>query len=227
VAQRTRIVTYERAFAQGAPVICHTARLQLYPDGSQRIVPTIGQCEGEIALAGVPVAERILLGKRLRHANGVCATCSQMARLETYDVVGGFDPMLRRREDTDLNIQLALTGTHFVGIPQPLVVQKMTKAPEKTLAEEYRYVMALMNKYRPLMEEVGQYEFCLRWVYAKQAWLEGRMGSFARTVASLAFSHPLLTANRLALAVATAEIARNTSHRWFPKPDYRLQSRVI
>jgi hypothetical protein len=200
-AQRIRIVGYEREFAQGAPVICHTARLQLYPGGSQRIVPTMGQSEGQAAPAGMPVVERILLGKRLRRAYGACATCSQMARLSTYANVGSFDPLLRRHEDTDLNIRLALAGTHFVGVSQPLVVQKMTKASEKTLAEEYRYFLALMKKHRPLMDRAGQYEFCLSWVQAKQAWLEGRMGSFTRTIASLAFFHPVLTTNRLALAI--------------------------
>jgi glycosyltransferase involved in cell wall biosynthesis len=207
-AQQTRIVDYERQFAKGAPVICHTARLQLYTDGSQRIVPTMGQHEGQPAPSGLPVAERTLLGKRLKHAYGACATCAQMARLSTYDLVGGFDPSLRRCEDTDLNIRLAMAGAHFTGISQRLVVQNMTKASEKTLAEEYRYTLVLMNKHREVMERAGQYEFCLRYVYAKQAWLEGRLGSFARTVALLALSHPGLIANRLALAIPNLRLNR-------------------
>src|SRR6476646_8608985 len=207
-AQRKRILDYERQFAKGAPVICHTARLQLYPDGSQRIVPTMGEYERQPAPSGLPVAERTLLGKRLKHAYGACATCSQMARPSTYDLVGGFDPALRRHSDTDLNVRLAVAGAHFVGVSQPLVVQNMTKAAEKTLAEEYRYVLVLINKHRELMDRVGQYEFCLHWVHAKQAWLEGRLGSFAQTVASLAFSHPVLTTNRLALAIRNLGLNR-------------------
>jgi glycosyltransferase involved in cell wall biosynthesis len=210
-AQRKRILDYERQFAQGAPVICHTARLQLYPDGSQRIAPTMGEYEGQPAPSGLPVAERTLLGKRLKHAYGACATCSQMARLSTYNVVGGFDSTLRRHSDTDLNIQLAMAGAHFVGIARPLVMQNMTTASEKTLAEQYRYLLVLMHKHHELMDRVGDYEFCLRWIHAKQAWLEGRPGNFARTIASLAFSHPLLTANRLVLAIPNLGLNRALS----------------
>jgi glycosyltransferase involved in cell wall biosynthesis len=207
-AQRTRILDYEREFAKGAPVICHTARLQLYPDGSQRIVPTMGEHEGQPAPSGPPVAERTLLGKRLKHGYGACASCSQMARPSTYDVVGGFDPALRRSLDTDFNIRLAMAGAHFVGIARPLVVQSMTKSSEKTLSEEYRYALVMMHKHREFMDQVGEYEFCLRWLHAKQSWLEGRLGSFARIVASLAFSHPVLTANRVALAIPNLGLNR-------------------
>ena len=207
-AQRARILDYERQFANGALVICHTARLQVYPDGSRRIAPTMGQDEGYSAPAGLPVVERILLGKRLKHGYGACATCSQMARLSTYKMVGGFDPALRRCEDTDLNIRLAMAGAHLVGIGRPLVVQTMTKTSEKTIAEDYRHVLALMNKHREFMNRTGQYDFCLRWIHTKHAWLEGRPAHFTRTMASLALSHPVLTASRLALALPNLGLNR-------------------
>src|SRR5262245_15027814 len=142
--QRTRILDYEDRFANGAPVICHTARLQLYPDGSQRLAPTMGQNEGEPAPAALPVVERTLFGKALKHGYGGCPTCSQMARLSTYDIIGGFDPLMRRCSDTDLAIRLAMRGAHFVGIARPLVIQTMTKTSEKSLAEEYRNILVLM-----------------------------------------------------------------------------------
>jgi GT2 family glycosyltransferase len=173
----------------------------LYPDGSQRIARTMGEHEDRQAPAGLAVVERTLLGKRLKDGYGACATCSQMARLSTYALVGGFEPALRRCSDTDLNIRLALAGAHFVGIGRPLVVQYMTKTSEKSLAEEYRNILILMDKHRGIIDETGRYDFCLRWVQAKQAWLSGHLANFARTMASLAFSHPILTASRLALAV--------------------------
>jgi glycosyltransferase involved in cell wall biosynthesis len=95
-AQRKRILDYERQFAQGAPVICHTARLQLYPDGSQRIAPTMGEYEGEPAPSGLPVAERTLLGKRLKHAfehsvgNGGGAFCRHCAAARNAEHDHGF-----------------------------------------------------------------------------------------------------------------------------------------
>ncbi|MGD9501082.1 MAG: glycosyltransferase family 2 protein [Methyloceanibacter sp.] len=204
-AQLRRIVAYERDFAHGAPVICHTARLQLYPDGSRRIAPTMGEREGHPAPAGPAVAERILLGKRLKDAYGACATCSQMARLSTYASVGGFDPALARSSDTDLNIRLALAGAHFPGIAQPLVLQTMTKTPEKSLGEEHRNTVVLLDKHRGFVEDAGGYEFSRRWIDAKQAWLEGRSFDFARQMATVMLLHPILSMSRLALALPNFE----------------------
>jgi glycosyltransferase involved in cell wall biosynthesis len=209
VAQLTRILDYESRFANGSPVVCHTARRVIYEDGSQKIALTMGQDEGRPAPSGLPVAERVLLGKRLKNGYGSCATCSQMARRSTYQLVNGFDPLLRRCEDTDLNIRLALAGAHFVGIGRPLVTQYMTKTSEKSLAEEYRNILYLMRKHREFMEQRGQYEFCQKWIYAKQAWLESRHARFARSALSLLLSHPGLTSRRLALAAPNIGLNRS------------------
>ncbi len=199
--QFNRIVAYERQFAGGAPVICHTARRLKYPDGSVRIVQTMGQIARRQAPAGLAVAHRILLGKPLEDAYGACPTCSQMARRSTYEALGGFDPALRRSEDTDFNIRLAMAGGHFVGIARPLVIQTMTKTSEKSLTEEYRNTQLLLEKHRAIMDAEGQYEFCRSWMAAKQLWLEGRAMKFSMAVAKLALRHPQLTLRRLLLAV--------------------------
>lgn len=199
--QAQRIAVYERDFAQGAPVVCHTARRRVYADNLDRIEPTMGQTVGRLAPNGLAVANRILLGTPLEDGYGACPTCSQMARLATYRSVGGFDPSLRRGEDTDFSIRLAVSGGHFVGIAQPLVTQWMTKTSEKSLAEEYRNQLMLMEKHRPIMERAGQYEFCRQWMHAKQVWLEGRRGAFVRALLVLALRHPLLTGRRLLMAL--------------------------
>jgi glycosyltransferase involved in cell wall biosynthesis len=199
--QVERIADYERDFAQGAPVVCHTARRRVYAGNLERIEPTMGQTMERIAPNGVAVANRILLGTPLEDGYGACPTCSQMARPATYRLVGGFDPSLRRGEDTDFAIRLAEAGGHFVGIAQPLVTQWMTRTTEKSLAEEYRNQLLLMEKHRPIMDRAGQYEFCRRWVDAKQVWLEGRRGMFVRTLLLLALRHPLLTGRRLLMAL--------------------------
>ena len=196
-AQLRRIVDYERDFAKNAPVICHTARRLIYPDGSNRIAPTMGQIEGQAAPAGWEVAERILLGAPLQHGYGACATCSQMGRLAVYRALGGFDPAFRRSEDTDFSIRLAKAGGHFVGIAEPLVVQTMTQTPEKCLSEEYRNTVRLLEKHRDVVVPTGQYGFCRSWIEARQAWLETRRTDFAIKLLSLAFTHPVLTMQRM------------------------------
>jgi glycosyltransferase involved in cell wall biosynthesis len=207
-AQLHRILAYEREFADGAHVICHTARRQRYLDGRERVAPTMGQREGRRAPAGLAVAQRILLGTPLANGYGACATCCQMARLTVYQALGGFDPQFRRSVDTELNIRLAKADGHFVGIARPLVVQTMTKTSDKTLAEEYRNTLLLMDKHRDVMDSVGQYGFCRRWIDAKQVWLKRRRTNFALALLSLSFAHPILTVRRLALAIPNIGLNR-------------------
>jgi glycosyltransferase involved in cell wall biosynthesis len=198
--QLARITDYERAYAQGAPVVCHTARRRVYGPGRERIEPTMGQVLGRRAPHGPAVADRILLGTPLEDAYGACPTCSQMARLATYWLVDGFDADLRRGEDTDYTIRLALVGGHFVGIGEPLVTQWMTRTEEKSLAEEHSNQLLLIEKHKPLLELARQYGFCRHWAEAKLAWLEARRGAFARILLGLALCHPVLTWRRLRMA---------------------------
>ncbi|TVR84877.1 MAG: glycosyltransferase [Rhodospirillales bacterium] len=207
-SQIKRILDYEREFAGGAPVICHTARRVVYPDGTVRVEPTMGQTVGRRAPAGLAVARRILLGTPLEDGYGACPTCCQMARLSTYRAVGGFDPALRRGEDTDFNIRLARAGGHFVGIAKPLVIQTMTKTSEKSLAEEYDNWLRLIEKHRDLLEEAGQFSFCRRWIEAKQAFLERRHLVFIRRLASLALAHPGHTGRRVLMALPNLGLNR-------------------
>lgn len=199
--QLRRILDYERDFAGGASVICHTARRLVYPDGREQIAPTMGQRDGFPAPAGLPVAERILLGTALDDGYGACPTCSQMGRLSTYQVLGGFDPSYRRGEDTDLNIRLAKAGAHFVGIARPLVVQTMTRSSDKSLDDDCRSMLTLLEKHRDVPDRVGVYVFCRRWVEAKYAWQKGRWTNFAIRLASLTMTNPVRTIRRLILSV--------------------------
>ena len=206
--QYSRIVEYETKFAVNAPVICHTARHVIYPHGQRRIEPTMGQMLGRRAPAGPAVARRILLGKPLEDGYGACPTCSQMARLSTYRLVGGFDEQLRRGEDTDFNIRLALAGGHFVGVSQPLVTQMMTSTSEKSLDEEFRNMRILMKKNLALMDEASQSEFCLSWLDEKYAWLAQQPLTAVQELLSLAFRHPLLTMRRLAMSLRNLRLNR-------------------
>jgi len=199
--QIDRIRTYERWFADGAPVICHSARRVIYPGGTERVERTMGEREGKSAPSGLAVAHRILLGTPVKDAYGACPTCSQMARLSTYRSIGGFDPLLRRSEDTDFNIRLAAAGGHFVGISDPLVIQRMTRTPDKSLRDEHEHMMRLLAKHRPIIEEVGQLDFCMRWIEVKHAFLDRRHLAFAQLTASLAIDHPALVIRRMAAGI--------------------------
>lgn len=210
--QFERITVYERDYAEGEPVICHTARQIVYPNGSERIEKTMGQTHSTKTPNGEGVAFRILFGQPLKDAYGSCATCSQMARLSTYRMLGGFDETLRRGEDTEFNIRLALAGGHFVGIADALVKQTMTKTSEKSLREEHRNLCLIMEKHQVLMKAHGQYEFCRRWIDMKLIWQEGRKLAFIFALAKLAMTSPILTIRRLFYAMPNIGLNSAYSH---------------
>lgn len=195
--QYERIVEYERDFAQGQSVICHTARLQRYPDGSDGYAPTMGTAQGKLAPHGRAVAERILLGRPLKDGFGAMATCSQMARRIVYQDLGLFNEELRRSEDTDLNIRLALAGGHFVGIAEPLVIQTMTLTTEKHLAEEHSCTIQYIAKHKAFLDKTGSYDFCHLWIDAKFDLLEGKKLKFIKRLLNLIFRFPAATLRRL------------------------------
>lgn len=211
--QVNRIVGYERRWSPQAPVICHTARLVIYPGGVQRLEKTMGENEDRQAPFGPAVARRVLLGEPLRDGYGASPTCSQMARISTYRSVGGFDPAFRRGEDTDFNVRVALAGGHFVGIAAPLVTQTMTPTLEKTLVEQLEYSLLLLEKHRGFVESSGNYRFCRRWIEARHQFLLDRKLQFLLHMAALAFSHPFLTFNRLTASLR--HFRQNRDYRRF------------
>lgn len=211
--QLERILTYERDYSDGAPVICHTARRQCFPNGSEQIVPTMGTRINRPAPAGRPVAERVLIGTPLKDGYGACATCSQMARTSVYRGLGGFDPEFRRIEDTDLTIRMAKSGGHFVGIAEPLVNQFMMSTPDRNLASEKDFTVKLLEKHRDVPDRYGLFDFCRDWIELKQAWLEGRRLGFLVKILGLAARHPWRTAWRLWLALP--HLGLNTASRRF------------
>lgn len=200
-AQYLRIIDYENNYSNGKPVICHTARRLIYPNGYSYLESTIGQNEGKSAPSGISVALRILLGRSLEDGYGSCATCSQMARVSTYKLVGFFDENLRRSEDTDLNIRLSKLGSHFVGISNPLVLQRMTKTEEKNLSEEYRNFKLLILKHKELIENHANFDFCELFIEIKFAWYQRRYISFLLILIYLQFRYPIMTIARFFLAV--------------------------
>lgn len=195
-AQRSRIVTYECDFAAGALVISHTARRQIYPDGTERIEPAMGSTLG-LAPNGREVIDFTLMGRPLpRGGYGSCATCSQMTRVTTYRALGGFDPAFRRGGDTELAIRLARMDGHLIGHSEPLVVQHMTPSAEKSLDKLLGFWIEIFTKHRDLFETEVLFQFCRRWIELKFLWLEGNHLAFSKALTALMLSHPILTFQR-------------------------------
>ena len=198
--QYERIVAYEQKYAQGAAVICHTARTQNYPNGQGRDEQTMGTNEGVVP-NGQNVALRILTGKPIAHILGSAATCSQMARLSTYKSLGGFDEVFRRSEDTEFNVRAALQGAHFVGLDEPLVMQTMTLASDKKLTDEKYYALKLLAKHKDFINKHAHYSFCYQWLEGKYDFLQKKQTRFLLKVTKLFLTHPILTLQRFIWAL--------------------------
>lgn len=195
--QYERIVNYEKNFAAGSPVICHTARRMNYPNGKYFIQPTVGSNINSIAPAGFQLIRRILMGGYLKNGNGSCATCSQMARISTYNLVGGFDSNLRRGEDTDLVIKLASLGVHFVGIKDPLVIQNMTFSSDKNLKQELEIFDYLIDKHEVLIKKYCNYEFVIKFYDLRKEWFNKKIFQLIKKLFFLFFRFPLITIQRI------------------------------
>lgn len=194
--QRARILAYERDHARGTAVICHTARRQIYPDGTERVEPAMGSGPG-VAPHGEAVVRFALMGEPLgpRHF-GSCATCSQMARVVSYRALGGFDPVFRRGEDTELAIRHARAGGHLVGESSPLVTQRMTPTSEKSLETLHESWTGIFEKHRDAFARPARYAFSKEWMDLKYTWLGGDRAAFARGFAVLLAQYPLQTSLR-------------------------------
>jgi len=171
--QYQRITDYERSYAQGTPVLCHSARLQKYPDGHKAIAPTAGCAHDQIAPHGSAMLKRLLWGKPCEHCFGAMATCSQMARTSVYRSLNGFDEALRRSEDTELTIRHAAANGHFIGIDTPLVTQIMTMSQDKKLDEELTCTLYYLNKHKKLFPSPAAYDFQKEWIKAKYTYFSG------------------------------------------------------
>jgi glycosyltransferase involved in cell wall biosynthesis len=184
--QINRIKSAEKVYPKSL-IVSHTARIQQYPDGKERIETTIGNQNGAV---GKAISERILFGKVSSEVIGSCATCSQIARKSVYLELCGFDESLRRSEDTDLMIRLGLAGGVVVGVPEPKVIQRMTYGNEKTLIREHEAQTALLTKYRSFLTEAGWYTFMLQWNNSRLYLARKEWFNFVFTMGKLLLKYP-------------------------------------
>ncbi len=186
--QHRRIVGYERATGSDR-VVCYTATEQVYPDGTRDYAPCLGM-DMTPAPAGMDVARLILLGTPIAGRTGSCPTSSQMARRGVFGMVDGFDEALRRHEDTDFNLRLALHEAHFAGLSEPLVAQTVTVSEDKTLEVDRRNMIELLRKHRQLLETWNWYDFSVAWCEMKFTLLAGGTKGALPHMARLFFMSP-------------------------------------
>lgn len=212
--QYKRITEYEKKYSVDL-VICHVARIQQFQNSYERYEPTMGTKEG-LAPHGNDVVDRILIGRLSAGVVGSCANCSRMARIELYRRMEGYNDRIRRGEDTDFNVRLGLIGGHFVGIAAPLVTQTMTMGIEKTLDQERKVELLLLEKNIEYLANNGWYSFCIAWLEIRYAHLNNKKALLLKKLIILLIRHPVKVLYKLHWIIP-AHATRRDFKKWHHK----------
>ena len=122
-----------------------------------------------LAPVGLQMANYLLFFEQIpniAYGSGV-PTCSLFARKSTFLRVGIFDTKMRRQEDVDFGIRLAIKGAHFIGIKEPVITQFESSGDYKTAKVEYQSSLNLIEKYSDYLNSKGLYEYMKLWIKIK------------------------------------------------------------
>jgi glycosyltransferase involved in cell wall biosynthesis len=195
-AQYARIVSYESQ--TGAELVaCYASGERLYDNGYCKPITAIGSHPE--APHGPAVADYVLFyGKKpdFFYGSGT-PTCALMARRSTLLAVGGFDGSLRRVEDLDLAVRLALAGAHFVGCPERLYRQHATQAPDKSPEMNLQAAQQIVDKYADYLKSVSRYYYARNWPRLRYYHFRRQYGRFAVTLLGLLCRAPVKTLSHL------------------------------
>lgn len=194
--QHARIVAYQRE--TGAELVaCYASGERLYDNGYCKPINAIGS-RPQVP-HGPAVADYVLFyGKRPGWFYGAgTPACALMARRSTLLAVGGFDGSLRRVEDLDLAVRLALAGAHFIGCPERLYRQHATQAPDKSPEMNLRAEQQLVDKHADYLRSVSRYGYARNWPRLRYHHFRGEYGRFMVTLLGLICRAPVKTLSHL------------------------------
>ena len=196
-AQVAAVEAHEERTRAGL-VACYASGRRLYPNGYSLDLPAIGSHGGEPP-NGSAVADYLLFHRRRPgwFYGGGTPACSLLARHATFAAVGGFDERLRRVEDADFAIRLALSGGHFIGTRGVHFVQHSTHAPDKSPERNLEAEQLLAEKHKPYLDSVGRYQYAKRWPRLRYWHFKRNYPRFLMELTGLAVRHPLAVPHHL------------------------------
>lgn len=176
---------------------CYASGIRRYPNGYEMQAAAIGS-RAEIP-KGEIVADYLLFNGRTEGVfyGAGTPTCALMARLSTFRSVGGFDSRLRRVEDVDFAIRLALAGGHFIGCSEPLYLQHATMGMDKTPQKNLEAELQLVDKYADYLSRKGRYGYARNWFKVRFYHFSGQRLKFLGALARLLIRHPIAGSKHL------------------------------
>jgi glycosyltransferase involved in cell wall biosynthesis len=161
-AQYKTIIDYEQK--TGAKLVaCWASGVRRYPNGYELKLEAIGSKPRNPV--GTETADFLLyFGRKpgVFYGSGT-PSCSLMTRKSTYETIGLYDESMFRSEDSDFSIRLGKHGGHFIGTPEPLLVQYSTGGGEKAPQRNYDSYKILMNKHRDHLDRQGHFQYAMMW----------------------------------------------------------------
>lgn len=144
-------------------IACFVSGVRRYTNGYEYPLEAIGSREK--VPYGETVANYLLFNSRNRnffYGSGT-PTCCLMIGLEFCHELSGFDESLRRVEDVDFAIRFALSGGHFIGCPQNLLIQYATNSDDKTPQINLNSELSLIDKHKIYLQKHHRYKYAKRW----------------------------------------------------------------
>jgi len=143
---------------------CFASGKRIYKNGYILKIKAVGT-EGTPPI-GLQMADYLLFFKRIpkiAYGAGV-PTYSLFIRTSILKKLNGFDVKMRRQEDVDFGIRMAMENGHFIGIIEPVITQYANESKDKTALIEYERSLRLIKKFYTYLEAKGLYRYMKLWL---------------------------------------------------------------
>ena len=164
--QFNHLINYEKNVSTKL-IACFASGERIYPNGYKKNLSAVGAYG--IPPIGLQMANYLLFNERIHKIDyGAGApTCSLLARTSLFRNLKGFDSKIRRQEDVDFAIKLAMRGGHFIGIKTPVIEQYVSFSNDKSVFIEYKSSLCILNKYCDYLKSKGVYKYMQLWMLLK------------------------------------------------------------
>ena len=215
--QINTLLAYEKNF-ETTLVACYAGGVRRYANGYSKLLPAIGSRGSKIP-NGPKLVDYLLLYRKQTdwfYGSGVPA-CSLMARKTTFTAVGGFDENLRRVEDNDFAIRLAMRGGHFIGTKKSLFVQYATNADDKSPEINLEAEQQLAVKNKAYLKSINRYYYALHWPKLRYWHFKRRYDCFIVQLILLIIRNPISVSKHL-LTTGPHRLRHEGRMRWKASP---------
>ena len=174
-------------------VACFASGIRIYPNTHTKKIKAVGAF-GTPPI-GFKMANYLLFNERLKNIDygaGV-PTCSLLARTYVLKKMGGFDTNIRRQEDIDLAIRLAIRGCHFIGIKEAVINQYVSFSNDKSALIEYKSSLLVIEKNKAYLTSKGFYKYMKFWMKLKFLHLSKNDFFAFFVLIAMFFSYPIKT----------------------------------